>query len=216
MTTKRSDKRRDNSAATIPAVLKRSLNGCELHPGSYPSDFTSRPWYPLVVRIENPGAVVLNTQLGEALVTQLFGNDPPSPAALPIVARILTVRFWGNMPVMSGTNALPPVSLTIYDTLASAAGQPTRILQQYTRYSDAVKRAAVGYQYPIAQREVVIPLRNPQVSSALFQMTGTGTTSVVYVSLLWRSGNNHLATYEASAPPEYHEETRYTGWCKRV
>lgn len=216
MTTKRSDKRRNNRAATIPAVLKRSLNGCELHPGSYPSDFTSRPWYPLVVRIENPGATLHNTDLGEALVTQLFGLNPPSAAALPIVARLQSVRFWGNMPVLSGTNALPPVSLQIYDTLASAAGQPTRILQQFTRYSDAVNRAAVGYQYPIAQREVVIPLRGPASGTPLFLMTGTGTSSVVYVSLLWRSGSNTLATFEASAPPEYHEETRYAGWCKRV
>lgn len=180
--------RKPQRNVAVPKALKHRLNGQELKPGSYPSEFTSRPWYPLVVRIENPGLIVTANDIGAAIATQLFGANPPSTDSLPLQARLTSVRFWGNLPVLSGTNPLPPVTLQIYDTIAAIA--TPRILQQFTRYSDAVKRAAVGYQYPLAQSSVVLTVRGPNaLTSPILQMSGTGTSSVVYLNVLWRSGS---------------------------
>jgi len=144
---------------------------------NHPPEFMSRPWFPLIVRIDNPATTLTYGQLHQGLLTQLgFGA-----ATNNLAVRLRTLRFWGPIPVTSA-----PVIISINDvfvdiTVSSANG----ILEMITDYPDMVNRARVGYRYSTAQSSRSIILTSTS-TLPISTMIGLGPGSVCYVSLLWR------------------------------
>jgi hypothetical protein len=153
--------------------------GRMLHIAPHPPDFVSIPWYSLIVRIENPGAIVSTIGLQAALASQLgitFTNSAVS-------VRLQSVRVWGAL--ASGTTPLQPVTVVIFDPIQSLAVLTSRVLEQITDYPDQVTRACIGYKYPKAQREVSLGISNAG-NQSLLASNGLGANSVVYFKVQWR------------------------------
>lgn len=167
------------------------FRGKELRIPPQPTEFTSRPWWPLVVRIESPGTSFGLNSLLANLRSQLgFGSD------VPVQVKLKSVRCWGALAVPSVAN-LTFTSVAILDPFAensfnSATAIPeSRVLEQYTRYPDQVNRACIGYEYSIAHQSLSlgISLTGAAAEVNLLNLIGMGAGSVVYYYVLWRSGN---------------------------
>lgn len=168
-----------------------------------PPPIVTRPWFPLTVRMPvsstntNQPVGVVAADIGAALATQLFGDNPPSMASFPVQARLQSVRVWGYVPNLS-TGTLQPLTVVIMDLLGvSLVGSTVtapRALEQITRYPDAVRRATVGYRYPAAQSNLSLDIRGgaQALATPVLSIVGAGPTplqnTVVYWTLLWRSG----------------------------
>lgn len=164
---------------------KHMFAGKKLAISSQPTDFTSRPWYNLTVRIESPPANISALTIATAIASQL-GIGVASNYQM----RLTSVRFWGALVSNSASAPLKPVVLSILDPigesdLASTGSQ--RTLEQFTRYPDQVNRAAVGFRYPPAQQCVSLA---PVTTFVLYSLVGAGADSVMYVDLRWRPNVN--------------------------
>lgn len=171
--------------------MQHAFRGHEVKVPPQPPEFTSRPWWPLVVRIDDPGTLVgvgsiigsLRTQLGFA-------------ATVPIQIKLQTLRVWGPLVGFDSTGPLGPLNVAFMDFIQEASagsGLPVivnRTLEQYTRYPDQVNRACVGFSYSLAHQSI-------SLASAvgndvdIMRLTGVGPGAVAYVKLLWRSGVNN-------------------------
>jgi hypothetical protein len=184
-----------------PTSSKHMFSGKEIKVPSQPPEFTSRPWYNLVVRIDNPGLTVTSAQLSAAIGTQLgFAGTNL------FQFRLDSVRLWGALVPPTGTTPLQPCVLTILDPIAEAdlaTVGSQRTLEQYTRFPDQVNRASVGFQYPAAQQCISLA---SVTGFNLLNISGAGTNSVVYFKLRWRSNVN-------TAPTSVNmTSTTSTGW----
>lgn len=148
---------------------------------THPPAFTAVPWYNLVLRIADPPASVLTTSIQAALATQLGVSFIASLANV----RLQSVRVWGTL---SSSN-LTPLSVTVLDPAAAsfASSLNLRVLEALIDYPDAVKRPAVGYKYPKAQREISLSVSNAN-PVVLLNIQGGGPNAVVYFHLQWRAG----------------------------
>lgn len=166
----------------VPAKHSKHLfAGRELKVPSEPNEFTSRPWYNLVVRIANPSSTVSANDISSAIVSQL-GLE----TGTGITLRLHSVKFWGQLVPTSGSSVLTPVTLRIFDPVGQNTGTTARVLEEYTRFPDQVQRASVGFEYPLAQQCVSLtPNSGPQILS----LVGAGTNSVLYFYISWRSSN---------------------------
>jgi hypothetical protein len=190
--------------------LKRELRGSELKPGPHPPEFTSRPWFNLVVRIEDiAGALQLN-QILAALHSQLA-----FPETLPLYVRLRSIRVWGPLRGFNSTDALSPLSVSFFDFISeNNFGTTTlqnRVLEQYTRYPDQTRRASVGYEYPIAHQNLSL-WTTTGVNILLASLLGAGPGSVMYVYLMFRSGSTIPSPAAAIDPPVEDEPSK--GWFK--
>jgi len=158
------------------AVASLFHHGARIKVPNHPPEFTSRPWFPLIVRIPDVSTIT-HGSLRTNLLTQLgFGA-----ATNTLCVRIKSIRVWGPIPVTPA-----PLNCIFYDTFVDVSVSPTdSILEQITDFPDAVNRARVGYQYSDAQynRSNVLLATStlPFVSTS-----GAGPGSVAYVQLLWR------------------------------
>lgn len=156
-----------------------SISGRKMLIAPQPPEITSRPWYHLVVRMPNQSSTVTFANIRTALISQL-GLE----AAQSIHFKLESVRVWAALNAAVGT-VLDPLIVNIYDPIITGSGT-TRVLEQFTRYPDAVNRACIGFEYPTAQRCTVI---DGLSTAGLLIASGLGDHSIIYVSLLWRSGN---------------------------
>lgn len=192
----------------VPRTRKRTgrkgrqgidFRGRELRIPPMPTEFTSRPWWPLVVRLENSGTSLGLASLGANLRTQLgFAAD------VPVAFKLKSVRVWGPLVSFVGTGPLAPLSVAILDPFgqnaqnSGTATTATRVLEQFTRYPDQVNRACIGYEYSIAQQNLALSLQGIPVGSdlSLLQLTGAGAGTVIYFYVLWRSGTVSPSAFE--------------------
>jgi len=164
-----------------------SYRGHELKVPPQPPEFTSRPWWPLIVRIDSPATTVgLNSVLG-SLRTQLG-----FPVDLSIAVRLQTIRVWSPL-VSFSAGPITPLNVAfrefIQDTVTTS-GTPAnvgRVIEQYTRYPDQVNRACVGFCYSLAHQSITL-MSGGTSDVDLLNLSGAGTGSVVYVKLLFRTG----------------------------
>lgn len=163
------------------------FRGRELKVMPQPPEFTSRPWFGLTVRIDDPATLLTVTQIVGAIRTQLGW-----PTTVDIALRIKSVKFWSPLVAFSA-GPLTPLNVAFLDFIqeaAAASGQPAivnRVLEQYTRYPDQVNRACIGYEYSLAHSSIT--LATTGVSNVdIARMTGLGVGSVCYVQCLFRSG----------------------------
>jgi hypothetical protein len=157
---------------------------------AHPPGFTAVPWYNLVVRVVDPPASVLTTTLQAAISTQLGISFIGSL----VNVRLQSVRVWSALSALTSSSPLVPLSVTVLDPIAGSfqTTSTARVLESLIDYPDAVRRAAVGYKYPKAQREVslVVSNANPVV---LLNLLGGGAGAVVYFSLQWRPGTTAVS-----------------------
>lgn len=149
-----------------------------------PPIFCSRPWYELIVRIENVSSTFTLLELRNAIQTQLALNTAP------LYIRLRSVRVWGPL-VHEGDAILGPLSVAILDPIAENTVSTTpqnRVLEQYTRYPDQVRRACIGFEYPAAHQCVSLYATSSVVNVSLLTMAGVGPGSIIYYHVWWRSG----------------------------
>jgi hypothetical protein len=163
---------------------KRHDGGTRFIVPTHPPAFTAIPWYNLVVRIFDPPATVTSVGLAAAISTQLGVTFTGSV----INVRLQSVRVWGALVANNATSSLQPLSVNVFDPIASSfnGSVANRVLEALADYPDAVKRAAVGYKYPKAQREVSLNVYN-QNAVLLLSLQGAGAGSVVYFNVQWRT-----------------------------
>jgi hypothetical protein len=149
----------------------------------HPPDFTSIPWFNLVVRVINP-PVNLTTILLQAAMSQQLGI---TFTLSNVDVRLQMVRVWGAL--ATGTSALQLLSVAIFDTIQTTQGTVPRVLEQITDFPDQVTRACIGYRYPKAQRETSLRLTNINPIT-LLAIDGAGPNSVAYFNLQWRPTAN--------------------------
>lgn len=132
----------------------------------------------------DPPATVTSVLLQAAISTQLGIAFTGSI----VNVRLQAVRVWGALKANDASTSLQPLSVNILDPVASTfnGSIANRVLEALTDYPDAVKRAAVGYKYPEAQREVSLYLANA-TPVTLLQINGGGADSVVYFNIQWRA-----------------------------
>lgn len=163
-------------------------HGHKLKVKPHPPEFTSRPWFPLVVRCENLGTSFSANGLALNLLSQL-----DLPSVTPIFLRLQSVKIWGAL-VPFGSGPLKPLTVGFLDFIAenTSSGANTvvaenRILEQYTSYPDLVNRASLGYHYSAAHSNLVLN-NNNSYDTPLMALDGVGDGSVAYYYVLWRTG----------------------------
>lgn len=167
--------------------IKHMMRGNELKVPPQPPPITTRPWFNLVVRIDNIGTSLSSRDIINAINTQLGF----SIADGAIGFQLQKIKVWGPLVPFTSTTALLPISVTFVDfigvNITSTTVNNARVLEQYTRYPDQTRRASVGYQYPIAHQEITLVSNSTTNTTNVLQTKGLGEGSVVYVYLKWRS-----------------------------
>jgi hypothetical protein len=159
----------------------------KFQPMPHPPDFMSRPWYALVVRIDNVGTQLTTQNLATALGDQL--SVTVQGGFLNI--RLLSIRAWGALLPMNSTNTLAPLIMVVNDLFTGLSSSTTRILEQITSYPDQVSRACVGYKYDRAHQDLSLFMTTTTTGNTnIAQFSGMGANSVVYLQVLWRCSVN--------------------------
>lgn len=148
----------------------------------------SRPWYPLVLRIDNPPTTLNAQQIAQALDSQLGISLSGTVTNI----RLRAIRAWGALPSFGGTNPLQPVVMVVYDLFRAfqnvVSVDTTRVLEQITSYPDLVSRACVGYRYDRTHSELSLIMQSNGNAYPVAAFSGMGPNSVVYLDILWRCG----------------------------
>jgi hypothetical protein len=169
------------------SVPRHHFAGKEIKVPSLPTEFTSRPWYPLVVRFEAPSTNVTATQIGANIISQLGIVAPQG-----LNFRLQSVRFWGALISPGSTvQGLNPVTLNVLDFISQTSATVERTLEQYIRYPDQVNRASVGFEYPDAHK--CLSISSVQAMDIL-RISNAGPNSVLYFHLHWRTGATNAQT----------------------
>jgi len=165
-------------------VKKSGDGGRRIKAPSHPPSFTAVPWYNLTLRLSDITTSVTSINIQAALASQLN----VSFAASFVNLRFLSVAVWGALLPMNSTNSLSPLSVVVYDPIASTfnGSISNRTLEALVDYPDQVRRACVAYRYPKAQREVSFNAYNLNATT-LFAVAGAGPGSVMYIRLQWRA-----------------------------
>lgn len=171
------NKKRNNKVVVVRG--SRYDGGRRINIDSRPPAFTSIPWYNLTVRFIDPPASITTVTLQAAISTQLGISFTASIANV----RLQSFRMWGAL-----GSTLQPLSVNVFDPIVTAttlANNTNCVLEALTDYPDQVRRAAVGYIYPKAQRETSLTLGNTGPAT-LIQILGGGPNSVAYFRVQWR------------------------------
>lgn len=197
-------KRQRAQPRPVDKRVKNMMRGNELKVPPQPPPITSRPWFNLVVRIENVGISLNSRDVLNALNTQLGFSI--SDGAIGF--QLHRIKIWGPLVPFNSTTALVPITVTFVDfigvNITSTSANNARVLEQYTRYPDQTRRASIGYNYPIAHQEITLVSNSATNNTNILQTKGLGAGSVVYVYLKWRST---LLTFPELTPQCESEET---------
>jgi hypothetical protein len=155
------------------------------HIPSHPTEFTAVPWYRLIVRINNPTASVVYSQIYTSLISQL-GISNTTGAFL---MRLRAIKVWGPIPATN--TRLTVVFFDVFDNVSGSSIIGNLPLQELSNYADQVNRARVAYMYSSSQQQKSLIISATSVDT-LIEVAGAGAGSVMYVDLWWRplrSGN---------------------------
>jgi hypothetical protein len=159
------------------------LKGCRIFLPSMPPEFTTNPWNQLTVSIGALTVVTVDSVV-ETLKTQL---NIDLPELQTVVVRIHSVRIWAPLVGFNVAIPLSPLTATFFDLISpftSDAAQP--VLEQFRDFPDQVRRAAIGFVWPLAQQAQALAGGTRQIC----RISPTGATAtnpnVVYVRLWWR------------------------------
>jgi hypothetical protein len=173
-----------------------------------PPPFEMQPWFPLIVRLLNPGVSINVVSIQNAIATQLQED----PASFVVEFRLQSARFWG---ALATPGTMVPLTVRFFDPLsiqsiaATASSDTAMVIQDYP---DVVNRARVGFKYSKAQQNHTIGSTIGS-SSVVFTTTGMGTNSVAYISLLWRPRDTVAPTIQEEELDE-EEQQVYETLCR--
>jgi hypothetical protein len=98
--------------------------------------------------------------------------------------RIYNVKVWAPLSAATAS-PLNPVRVGIMDFLGvnTTTAPQGRLLEEFTRYPDQVRRAGIGFRYPIAQSDLVL-----QEGQAITLITYSSnvTTGLAMFQVSWR------------------------------
>jgi hypothetical protein len=175
---------RNNVRSEKLSTTRKLMRGHELKVPTLPPEFTSRPWFNLTVAITQlPTTVVSTTTLINALSAQIGITSAAEIGRIEL--RLYNVRVWGPLVAFTAGAILQPIIVTIFDPIAPASSPlgASRTLEEYTRYPDQVRRASIGYRYPIAQSDLVVQQVTPV---PLLTYNAATIGGVAYFQLSWR------------------------------
>lgn len=169
---------------------RRIEAGHKLKVPSLPPDFTAVPWYPITLRLENPGTAVTTLNVEQVLSTQLGLTFPFGTVDI----RLNSVRVWGPLTSPMGSSALQPLSMAVLDPIgsggtATTGGTGFRTMEVITDFPDQVQRSAVGYKYSLSNSQTSLRCVGTGSGVTLWNLQGAGPGSVMYINILWRSPN---------------------------
>lgn len=184
MAGKRHRNRRVRSKKVRPStsIPKSEIRGKKFRVPSHPPEFVPVPWYNLIVRLPDVTDVTTSS-----LITALRGQLNLGPNNF-IQIRIINVRIWGPLVAMNSSAPLSQLRASfwaLFPVNSTTTGGTFSIQEECLDYPDQVRRAAVGYEYPLAQQQIVF---NQSSTQPIFHLAyGGGTGNVTYIKLLWRS-----------------------------
>lgn len=191
-----------SSTGKSSAVMKVDVRGRKLQVPTHPPEFVPVPWYNLIVRISGTTDVTAANIIA-ALRSQLNLGDSNF-----IQVRIMNIRIWGPLVAMNAGTALSEVRVSFWSLFPAnsvTSGGTFSIQEEVFDFPDQVRRAAVGYEYPIAQQQIVFNQNSTQ--PVLHFVYGGGTGNLLYFRVLWRSSATVFtdsASYDATTDKFVH------------
>lgn len=163
-------------------VNKKDIRGRKFKVPTHPPEFVPVPWYNLIVRTPNVTDVTISNLIAAVRSQLNLGSNNF------IQVRVIDVRIWGPIVSMTATTALSEIRVSFWSLFPAnsvTSGGTFSIQEEVFDYPDQVRRAALGYEYPIAQQQIVF---NQNSTQPILHFTyGGGNGNLVYFRILWRS-----------------------------
>lgn len=161
------------------------MNGKVLRVPSHPPEFTQIPWNQLTVRVVAP----VNGFFTDLMVTNAIVTQLGLTANQRIAWRLHSVRFWARL---LATPPLGSAAIRVFSLVPEVAGSgsttttnhPT--LEEIRDYPDQVRRASVGFEWPVSQQSISISGTALPSFSIFNLLSGGGADSLIYFRLWWR------------------------------
>jgi len=132
------------------------------------------------------------------LITQLKQQLRIAVPDTNLNIRVISVRGWGPLVAMNSASALSPLRVTFWSLISNvgASGVSNYSIQEEVYdYPDQVRRAAIGYEYPIAQQQAAM---NEATGQPILHITdGAGPGNLFYIRLLWRTREPDLVDFDS-------------------
>lgn len=187
------NKKTSNEVSLMRKLLKRERqlleNGKVLKVPTHPPIFTAVPWNQLTWRVPGNVANITNDIIATNLTSQLNLLD-----GMRVNVRLHSVRFWGSLittatlpPAVLESAAIRVMSLVPIVTGTTTLEVEHPVIQEIRDYPDQVRRAAVGYEWPIAQQSISISAGLPTAFTVVQVISGSGANSVTYFRGWWRA-----------------------------
>lgn len=165
------------------------LRGHRISVPSHPPEFTTNPWNQVTVSftlfVNNLGTATVFTYLR----TQLGLNQNQ-----PVVMRIHSMRIWSPLVSQNAGTSLGRITVRFLDFVRTQSSFPNNIiLEEYRDYPDQVRRAAVGFVWPLSHQSHALI---PETGGALVEISARPPDEpyTFYVRVWWRPGSASVPT----------------------
>lgn len=181
-------KKRSGKSSSIKKALKRERhlieNGRVFKVPTHPPEFTAIPWNQCTIRSQQSAAVYDHFAVITLLRSQLHLTSNQG-----ISYRLHSARVWAGL-VAFNAGPLVPMRVRFY-SLNESSANPTfsaefATLEDVIDYPDQTRRAAVGFEWPLAQQSLAFSTSVTQATPPLLEITEGSVGSVVYFRLWWR------------------------------
>lgn len=180
-----------NKVASIPKV---ELRGHKIKVSPHPPEFVPVPWFNLTLRMTGVTDITSSTLINQ-LKQQL--RLPPLDTNVVLDARVINIRGWGPLVPMNSATVLSPLRVAFWCLIPNSGGTGISnfgIQEEVYDFPDQVRRACVGYEYPLAQQQIVL---NQNITTPILHITdGAGAGNVFYIRLLWRTKDSSLTEFD--------------------
>lgn len=193
-----------SAKSKVGNISKVEVRGRKIAVPTHPPEFVPVPWYNLIVRISDFTDIT-----SSSLITALR-NQLNLGASNFLQVRIINIRMWGPLINMDATARLSELRASFWSLLpanSNTSGGTFSIQEEVFDFPDQVRRAAIGYEYPIAQQQIVFNQNTTAPITHIYY--GGGTGNLAYVRVLWRSSAtvfSDSATYDPVSDRFIHHE----------
>lgn len=182
-------KHNNSNAKSIRRQMKRERqlieNGKTLRVATHPPEITSIPWNQVTVRSQAAVATFNVFSVITLLRDQLHFTSNQG-----IDIRIHSIRAWAPL-VSFSSGPLGPLRVRVHSLVpllapgSSVAQYP--LLRDLIDYPDQTRRAAVGYEWPVAQQSVSLSVVSSTDGPSIIEITEGNTAGLlVYFRVWWR------------------------------
>lgn len=181
-------KHRGAKSSGIKKALKRERhlieNGRVFKVPTHPPEFTAIPWNQCTVRSQVSAPLYDHFAVITLLRSQLHLTSNQG-----ISYRLHSARVWGGL-VAFNAGPLSPMRVRFY-SLNESSANPTfsaefATLEDVVDYPDQTRRAAVGFEWPLAQQSLAFSTVITRATPPILEITEGSSGSVVYFRLWWR------------------------------